>query len=184
MVIVKHYNLILNWMMLMMMMTTSNIQNKGTVWGKEKAAWSSCSTINWISLTIFLMILNLEMHRYQLYGFGYLEGFYREKINKKQYIYIYQSLKYVYTKLSNSQAFQIKDNTSTWPRFSLSSRLLSTCMSWTWTCSNLSCFSYSRYETSDFEISFFFVLLRRSLKIDVLLFVCIQLETYKSLLNV
>jgi hypothetical protein len=39
---------------------------------------------------------------------------------------------------------------------------LSVCMSWTWTCSNLPCFYYSRYETSDLD--FFFVLLRRSLK--------------------
>jgi hypothetical protein len=41
--------------------------------------------LNWISLTIFLMILNLEMHQYQLYEFDCLEDFY---IWNKKYIYI------------------------------------------------------------------------------------------------
>jgi hypothetical protein len=40
--------------------------------------------LNWISLTIFLMILNLEMHQYQLYEFDCLEDFY---IWNKKYIY-------------------------------------------------------------------------------------------------
>jgi hypothetical protein len=45
---------------------------------ERKSCMIFCSKINWISLTIFLMILNLEMHRYQLYEFDYLEDFYRK----------------------------------------------------------------------------------------------------------
>ncbi len=38
--------------------------------------WDRNKIWNWISLTIFLMILNLEMHLYQLYEFDCLEDFY------------------------------------------------------------------------------------------------------------
>jgi len=123
MVIVEHYNLILNWMM-MMMMTGKKIKNKSTVWKKKSCMilmllFVHNRNLNWISLTIFLMILNLEMHQYQLYEFDCLEDFY---IWNKKNIYI--NHKNLFT--PNCQflkLFKIEDYRYTWPRYLLSSRL-------------------------------------------------------------